>query len=729
MMPLPVAPIEAHEQNIRQIFGDSYAFEIPPYQRPYAWEKDQAQELLSDLVTAMENKDTKSEVYFLGSVVLIKSPNDPSSKVIDGQQRLTTLTILLSILRDLTSDQEVRIERRTYIFQKASADRGTEDRFRLLLRHRDRPFFQKYIQNLGATNSLPDVNTLEGSQKRIAENAEYFRRELEKMAEERRNALVAFIVQRCYLVVVAVPTAESARRIFTVLNARGLDLTPTDILKADLLERAGAAREAGLADRWEAVEHSLGRERMVELFGHIRMMYERDKPRLALEAGFPMFVEPFGGDADHFVGNILEPIADAFRLLSRQDVIIKRFGAEAGKMIRSLERIDNKDWVPPALLCLWKQLPGGATSTTRFLMDLERVAYFLFVTRAGVNDRIERFAAIMDELEPRPTKERPTKGLNLSPAEQNGFLRALDGSLYEKSRVCKPVMRRLDEALSAGGASYDNLVSIEHVLPQTVEEGSEWASLFPDGKQRSEWTHKLANLVFLTHRINTRASNWDFERKKKEYFVSIDGTSPFPITQTVLQADKWTPEFLAQRQQMLVQKLSEIWEIISHPELDEDPDDQYDEGVSDGTDRDLIQAKRILIIDALSKREGVDLVKKRGVLYADKLEQLHVVCATSRRHGRGAAHWYWYGYSPRWRSFLAQANSAFLVLGCTDRDTAYQIDYRQVEKIRDDLHRTPGKHWHIILEEDDRGELYLVIPKTASKMPLRKFELNLTPGG
>ena len=135
--------IEAHEQNIAQIFSDTYAFEIPPYQRPYAWEQDQARELLSDLLDAMDNKDASGGIYFLGSIVLIKSPTDPASKLIDGQQRLTTLKILLSILRDLTTNTEMSIERRAYVFQKASADRGTQDRYRLLLRERDRPFFLK----------------------------------------------------------------------------------------------------------------------------------------------------------------------------------------------------------------------------------------------------------------------------------------------------------------------------------------------------------------------------------------------------------------------------------------------------------------------------------------------------------------------------------------------------------------------------------------------------------
>jgi uncharacterized protein with ParB-like and HNH nuclease domain len=118
LSPIALSPIEAHEYTVGQIFNDTYAFEIPPYQRPYAWEVDQASELLSDLLDAMDT-GSSGGVYFLGSIVLIKSPNSPQSKVVDGQQRLTTLTILLSILRDLTTDLEVKINRRSYVYQKA----------------------------------------------------------------------------------------------------------------------------------------------------------------------------------------------------------------------------------------------------------------------------------------------------------------------------------------------------------------------------------------------------------------------------------------------------------------------------------------------------------------------------------------------------------------------------------------------------------------------------------
>jgi hypothetical protein len=557
-----LSPIEAHEFAITDVFSDRYAFEIPPYQRPYAWETEQARDLLNDISDAMDNTAVSGGIYFIGSIVLIKLPNDPLAKVIDGQQRLTTLTILLSVLRDLTKDDERRLERRAYIFQKADPDRGTKAKYRLLLRDKDRGFFLKYIQNPGATDQLPDSKILQGSEQRIAGNAHYIRRTLEALSEDRRNKLFAFIIQRCFLVVVAVPTAQTARRIFTVLNTRGMDLAPTDILKADLLDRA-SGQEVALANRWEAVEDELGRDSFVELFTHIRMIYERDKPRIALEDGFPVQVTPFKADADKFISDILEPTSDAYTLLKDSKVIQSQFGEKAAKAVSSLQRIDNKDWMPPALLRIWKRTAEDAVAVADFLIRLERLAYFLFVTRADINERIARFSAVMDEFQPRPNREPVSQGLALSQKEQDRFLSALSGPLYSLTRVCRPVLERLDESLAAGGATYDTLVSIEHVLPQTVEKGSEWEKLIPDESKRNEWTHRIGNLVLLTHRINSSASNWDFKTKKAKYFQSKNGAVTFALTYRVLQTDAWTLSTLEKNQKELIEKLQEVWQLSS----------------------------------------------------------------------------------------------------------------------------------------------------------------------
>lgn len=200
---------DVHVRTVGQIFSDAYAFEVPSYQRSYAWEEDQVRKLLSDFLDAMDNKRKSGGVYLLGSIGLIKSPNDSQSKVINGQHRLTTLTIMLGILRDLATEEEKRVDRQTYIFQKANAERGTSERFRVLLRNRDRPFFLKHVQQPGATNTLPDLGILRGSQYRIATNVHCLRERLEALNENRRDELVEFIIQHCSLLVVAVPTTKA----------------------------------------------------------------------------------------------------------------------------------------------------------------------------------------------------------------------------------------------------------------------------------------------------------------------------------------------------------------------------------------------------------------------------------------------------------------------------------------------------------------------------------------
>jgi Protein of unknown function (DUF1524) len=294
------------------------------------------------------------------------------------------------------------------------------------------------------------------------------------------------------------------------------------------------------------------------------MIYERDKPRSALESAFKSVVPPFATNPEGFLSDVLEPLADAYGLLGTYKGARARFGVEAARAVRSLQRIDNKDWMAPALLCLWSCRSGQEKDAAQFLIDLERVAYWLFVDRADVNARIARFAAVMDHFQPRAGRTLPAEGLALTGKEEQDFIAGLNGELYRSSRVCKPVLQRLDETLTSGGAEYDEpVVSIEHVLPQTVDEASEWATLFPDVAEREEWTHRLANLVFLTRRINTRASNWPFTKKKTEYFNGKDGMSPFPLTQGVQHCATWGPDVLLDRQKTLLKRLCEVWRLPS----------------------------------------------------------------------------------------------------------------------------------------------------------------------
>ncbi|MDB6183276.1 DUF262 domain-containing protein [Paracoccus fistulariae] len=103
--------ISGSEYPLAKIFSSDFEFIIPRYQRPYAWEIDQAQNLFQDLKDF--SQAAPDEGYFLGSVVLIKNDDAPKAEVIDGQQRLTTLTILLAVLVDfLAGETEEDIEQK-----------------------------------------------------------------------------------------------------------------------------------------------------------------------------------------------------------------------------------------------------------------------------------------------------------------------------------------------------------------------------------------------------------------------------------------------------------------------------------------------------------------------------------------------------------------------------------------------------------------------------------------
>jgi uncharacterized protein with ParB-like and HNH nuclease domain len=91
-----MAKIHGNEKRIGEVFSKDYAFSIPPYQRPYSWGVQQAGELFDDILTATRDAAKKpGDPYFLGSVVLIKEESKPEADVIDGQQRLTTLSLLI----------------------------------------------------------------------------------------------------------------------------------------------------------------------------------------------------------------------------------------------------------------------------------------------------------------------------------------------------------------------------------------------------------------------------------------------------------------------------------------------------------------------------------------------------------------------------------------------------------------------------------------------------------
>ena len=551
--------IKASEQNLNSVFSDDFLFEIPLYQRPYAWTTEQVDDLLDDLLNAMD-RDAQSP-YFLGSVVLIKNEGDSRSAVVDGQQRLTTLSMLFCVLRELAVGN-AQSELDGFVREAGNSLRGTQDRFRLGLRARDREFFHDNVQYRGAIAEflMKDTATFSDSQKLIFTNVSRLNQELSKLGEARRDALVKFVVQQCYLVVVTATDRDSAYRIFSVMNDRGLDLSPTDILKAETIGEIPDPDQEDYGEKWENIEERIGRDGFRDLFAHIRMITLKTKLRRTLQADFQDNVLKNAVGKD-FIDNTLEPYASVYETLLEASYESTQDAEKVNDYLRHLGRLDNFDWIPPAM-AYFLRYPNDRESLIRFTKDLERLAYGLFVRRANINDRINRYAEVLRDIERGNDLIDENSPLQLSADERDEIVKGLNGQIYLQTAVVRrTLLERLDSLLADTGATYARTtITVEHVLPQNPRSASEWMTWFPSQAERDAWTHRLANLVLLSRRKNASASNWDFGRKKTEYFQR-GGVAPFALTAQVLNESDWTPLVLERRQKELVDSLRKEWRL------------------------------------------------------------------------------------------------------------------------------------------------------------------------
>lgn len=559
--------LEAHDKLLREIFEDSYQFSVPEYQRPYSWTTEQAGELFDDLYAAMlDARSTKSDSqYFLGSIVLIKDNRDPASSVVDGQQRLSTLTMLFAVLRAAMPDAAEDIT--DFLYKKGKASLGQKNEYRLTAREEDETFFREFIQEPGGIDKLvKHTGKLRDSALLYQENASFLLNKVKALSKEDRLDLWKFLANNCSLVVISTPDMEAAYRIFSVLNNRGLDLAPIDIIKAPVLgairSDKGADVSKEYARKWGQIESTLGRDAFGDLFFHIRAIYAKKKQKYSLVREFQDHVTEYKTPTK-LIDEVIEPYAEVWAFVRGANFSSNVHAEEINEHLSWLNRIDFKDWVPPALF-YFKRYRDQPALLMRFFELLERLAYFHAVTKAGSSERNVTYTGLSEEIEKLDLVGDPNtlSKLKLSDAQKREFVEALDGDIYRRlPKVSTALVLRLESLMRAPGVQLQSGASLEHVLPQHPQAGSEWLRWFPKQQDREQWVHRLANLVLLDRNKNSSASNFNFDKKINIYFKGRGKASPFVLTQDVRTKKKWTKDVLEERQKHLVNTLRKHWDL------------------------------------------------------------------------------------------------------------------------------------------------------------------------
>lgn len=558
--------IEAHEYQLLKIFSSDFDYHIPPYQRPYAWTIDEASMLFDDLFDFFQNEE--EENYFLGSIVLIKEDNKPRSDVIDGQQRLTTLSVLISCIASQMNEED-RGDLKKYLVEPGDKFAGLSSSPRLTLRSKDNDFFEKHIQEIHVDELIElDFGKLSEPKQHIVENAQIFLKKIKiNLDKNKLEEFSKFLLQRCYLVVVATSSEKSAFRIFSVMNSRGLPLLATDIIKSEIIGKISENEQDKYTNIWEGMEEQLGRDDFNNLFAHTRMIFSKVKAKKNLLDEFRTSVmSSFSNNPKDLIDSILIPYTESYFEIKHSQYDSTNNATEINNMLKWLNKIDNSDWISPAIL-FFSENRNSSDMTLRFIEKLERLAAYMHITSKDINFRIGRYAEVIKQIQ---SKTKPITALELTEQEKEDFKSKLNGDIYKMvPKRRNYFILRLDSFVSDGAAQYSpRVLTIEHVLPQTIKPNSKWQNdWFSELNEEEQeilhrdWIHKIANLVPLTRQKNSEAQNFDFDEKKEKYFMGKSGTSSYALTTQVLNTKYWDLEVVKERQKYIMAIFEKKWNL------------------------------------------------------------------------------------------------------------------------------------------------------------------------
>ncbi|WP_300390114.1 DUF262 domain-containing HNH endonuclease family protein [Henriciella sp.] len=548
--------IRARECSLADILGPGCQLKMPPYQRSYSWEENEVRELLDDLQNAMET----GRFHFIGAIVLV-GMEDNSFQVVDGQQRLTTLTMVLATLRDLEKDPAEKAGIQSMIGDPDRAMLGEGAIWRLTLNDVDNPFFREAVQGEGSTLRRDIVATDDTNHEVMQKNLAFLHELLADMSEKARRNLFATIRDRVVLVRVIVPDWDGGYEVFRVLNTRGKAPNSHDIVKTEILQHANfsQAEASRYAREWLEHEAKLGGGGLDDLLNIIRQLYGRNTKGKTANVFAKVVLSKV--DPRDFVDTELPRYVEAYRVVIKGDPDFGPLTEAIKAPLNHLRLLDHQLWRVPAVAYLYKH-PDDGEQALKFFQMLERLAYAMmlhFTTASARQKRYQKLTQLIQNDKPLFEKGSP---LLFSKDEVRKVRERMTGRFATFGQR-RAMALRTNAALENGETiTLEDDATVEHVLPRSVPEDSYWHATWPRTQVQRELCETLGNFVIVPQQINHQADRLDFREKKRIFFES--GARIFALTEDLRHRNTWTPEDVRARTEQLVDILMDVW--FSTPE-------------------------------------------------------------------------------------------------------------------------------------------------------------------
>ena len=563
--------MQAGETTLNKLLNTSRQFIVPIFQRNYSWQKNQYEQLWFDILRASKFKEKQN--HFIGSIVYIDM-GTPAGRpqqllLIDGQQRLTTISILLCAIKDYV--QKFNLETKLINLAKIknqflyNSDEIDEDKYKLLLNVQDKETYIKLIDNTIFTVNKPATN--------IIKCYEFFYERIEDFIKQygQIDEIYAGIFKLSLVSISLDKDSDNPQMIFESMNSTGKDLSQTDLLRNYLLMDLTPEKQTRLYKTyWKPME---------ELFGED--IYKNDVNK------FDYFIRDFltlKSDTGHIckINNVYENfkryyldnncekfavLKDLFTyakyyacidLLQENDDELKLYWQEFKKL--------DSHVVYPFLLKLYDDYSRQILIKEDFKKILQVVISYLWrraICEIPTNSLSKTFATLYQAVD----KDDYVNSIIKAFVFKSSYKRfSSDYEVREKLqtkdiyhfRLRKYLLEALEnyyhkEPIDLNTANY----TIEHIMPQNIEHNLSWQQMLGENWQEvhSLYLHTLGNLTI---------TGYNAEMSNKSFGEKVNGESGFKhshlkLNESIVQCDVWNKKAIQRRTNILTDIILKIW--------------------------------------------------------------------------------------------------------------------------------------------------------------------------
>lgn len=558
--------MKAVDRPFTQIVNGTTQFVIPVFQRDYSWTETQCEQLWNDVVAVALRESTRG--HFLGSVVYV--PTGASSAgftqwlLIDGQQRVTTLTLLLAALRDhivetgWSGDEDGPTPKKIDAYFLKNIQEDGERQHKLVLRRHDQKTLQAFVHSTELPKEPSD---------RITENYDYFRDNI-RAADP---AQIYRGIGRLIIVDVTLDrNTDDPQLIFESLNSTGVDLSESDLIRNFILMRLPEAEQTALYNSyWSKIEALFrGSEKTFDAYArdYLALKTKASKQEKASQI-YQAFRRYFDTLLDQLGG--LEALLEEMLRFARYYAAFSLGVGAPKKLSLSLGRLRRLVDAPATLIMrLYDCHDRLDTLSEAELNSAIHLVESFVLRRAICGEQTRGYWQVFANLAYRLDPAAPLESLQVELARLRDNYRYPSDSEFRKAlserdlyglRVCLHLLEQLENYGSKEPTDVSSY-SIEHVMPQNEKLSKKWRDMLGANWKdiQRTWLHRLGNLTLTGY--NSTYSDRPFADKK-----SISGgfeESSVRLNKFIREQDEWTASQIEDRGSLLAKRAVAIWPAL-----------------------------------------------------------------------------------------------------------------------------------------------------------------------